>query len=170
MINITPLYSLSGHNFKIFALGIFYLHSIKTSLLISRTFRKGFSLHLQYLDPSSRVWLWLWVRCYVCPLLVRLPVCPLPLSPSPLSICVLCAANVVENGVVFPPVSCCQPVFMSDCVVLDFVSLCPTTSVTGPTARGAQKVYKGWAGRSSGGVGGIHHQPLALGLRTRGYQ
>lgn len=49
-------------------------------------------------------------------------VCPsvLSLSPSPLSICVLWAANLVENGVVFPPVSSCQPVFMSDCVVLDF--------------------------------------------------
>ena len=53
----------------------------------------------------------------------------------------LWAADLVENGVVFPPVSCCQPVFMSDSVVLDFVSL--NLSVAGPTARGVRDVYKG---------------------------
>ena len=79
----------------------------------------------------------------------------------------LWAANLGENGVVFPAVSCRQPVFMSDCV-LDFVSLLPSTSVTGPTARGVQSIYGGFEGRVMGW--GIHHQPLALGLRTRGYQ
>lgn len=33
------------------------------------------------------VWLWLWVRCWVCPLFVRLPVSPLPLSQSIFHLC-----------------------------------------------------------------------------------
>lgn len=65
------------------------------------------------------------------------------------------AANLVENGVVFPPVSCCQPVFMSDCVVLDFVSLLPSTSVAGPTARGVRNVL----GVEEGGASIISRWP-----------
>lgn len=74
-----------------------------------------------HLSLSLSVWLWLRERCRECPLFARRPVCPLPFSPCPLSICVLRAADLGENGVVFPPVSCRCPVFMSDCIVLRVV-------------------------------------------------
>lgn len=98
-------------------------------------------------------------------------VCPsvLSLSPSPLSICVLWAANVVENGLVFPPVSCYQPVFMSDCVLLPTrhphhtlpLNLCRWSNCQGSSEH---RWGLSWEGRVR-----IHHQSLALGRRTNGY-
>lgn len=99
----------------------------------------------------------------------------LSLSPSPLSICVLWAANLVENGVVFPPVSCCQPGFMSHCVVLDFgfpppLNLCRWSNCPGCSERIGREGLRMEGRWGSGGMGGIYHQCLALGLRTRGYR
>lgn len=53
---------------------------------------QGHSEYIVIASPVSRsqlsiVWLWLWVRCWVCPLFVRLPVCPLPFSQSTFHLC-----------------------------------------------------------------------------------
>lgn len=123
----------------------------------------------------SIVWLWLWVRCWVCPLFVRLPVClsVLSLPPSPLSICVLWAADLGENGVVFPPVCCCHPVCMSDCVILRFVSLLPLNLCCSSSCQGCSQ--RGWGLKRGAfiicrwpwdsGPEAISYQ--RLGLRTR---
>lgn len=105
----------------------------------------------------SIVWLWLWVRCWVCPLFVRLPVCPLAFSQFTFHLCpVGCKSRWKCSSV---SISELFPVwFMSDCVVPDFISQ-PLTLVRLP---GAFRTYSIWGS----GIRGWHPS-AAIGSGTQ---
>lgn len=109
------------------------------------------------------MWLRLWVRCWVCPLFVRLPVCPLPFSQSTFHLC----AVGCKSSWKWCSVSTSE--LLPACI---HVRLCcswfcfppPLNLCCWSHCQGCSQRIGGWGGR------GIHHQPLALGLGTRGYQ
>lgn len=100
------------------------------------------------------MWLRLWVRCWVYPLWVRLLDSPLPSSQSTFHLCAVgCKSRWKWRN-------------LRLCVVLDFCSSHPIIPLKLLSKCQGSSEHR-WELRREGVD--IHHQPLALGSRTRGY-